>query len=317
MNQRLVIGTRGSKLALWQAEHVAEQLRDAHPQLDVDVRIIATTGDKILDVPLAKIGDKGLFTKELEVALLDGEVDLCVHSMKDVPSALPEGCALGGMLKRAPAYDVLVLKEGSTATSLDEVVSGARLGTGSLRRTAQLKARFPHIVPTEIRGNVDTRLAKANTPDYDGVILAAAGIARLGYEDRITCALDTSTMVPAVGQGAIGVEIRANDTRVEELLAPIRHTETETCVQAERTILAALEGGCQVPIGAHACIKDGLMHMDAIVLSLDGQRVARSSAVQASNESTDEMVARVLADLQQQGAHEILSTILRQADSHA
>ncbi len=273
----ITIGTRGSGLARWQADHVADAIRRAFPEMQVNIRVITTKGDRILDVPLAKIGDKGLFTKELEAALLAGEVDMCVHSMKDMPGVLPEGCMLGAMLPRADARDALVCGPNLPhAHKLADVACGARIGTGSLRRTAQLRARYPHIEPCEIRGNVDTRLAKAESGAYDGVILAVAGISRMGLSDRIACAIDVADMVPAVGQGAIGVEVRQGDERAQSLCRAIACTETEACVMAERHILRELEGGCQVPIGAFARREGNTCILDAVVLSLDGTRQARA-----------------------------------------
>ena len=273
----ITIGTRGSGLARWQADHVADAIRRAFPEMQVNIRVITTKGDRILDVPLAKIGDKGLFTKELEAALLAGEVDMCVHSMKDMPGVLPEGCMLGAMLPRADARDALVCGPNLPhAHKLADVACGARIGTGSLRRTAQLRARYPHIEPCEIRGNVDTRLAKAESGAYDGVILAVAGISRMGLSDRIACAIDVADMVPAVGQGAIGVEVRQGDERAQSLCRAIACTETEACVMAERHILRELEGGCQVPIGAFARREGDTCILDAVVLSLDGTRQARA-----------------------------------------
>lgn len=330
----VIIGTRGSGLARWQADHVSAAIRRAFPNMQVDTRVITTKGDHILDVPLAKIGDKGLFTKELEDALLAGEVDLCVHSMKDMPSVLPKGCRIGAMLPRADARDALVCGQSiPRAHGLADVMGGARIGTGSLRRTAQLRARYPHIEPCEIRGNVDTRLAKAENGAYDGVILAAAGIARMGLSDRIACIIDVAAMVPAAGQGAIGVEVRTGDERTQALCRAIACEETEACVSAERHILRELEGGCQVPLGAFARRENGACVLDAVVLSLDGTRQARAHeevSLEAERGNPDgadgageaggagganlasafmSLAERALAALRAQGAEDILAEI--------
>ena len=310
MSDQVVIGTRGSALALWQAHAVADALHCVDEELDVEVCVVKTKGDKILDVALSKIGDKGLFTKELEAELLSGGVDMCVHSMKDVPSQLPEGCVLGAMLERADAADALLMGPDMVAASLDDLPAGARIGTGSLRRAAQLRARWPQVVPCEIRGNVQTRLSKADTPEYDGVILAMSGVERMGLVDRVSYRIPETEIVPAVGQGAIGIEIRAEDDRIAALCARIGHEPTQVCVNAERLVLAALEGGCQVPLGAHARFDDGALCMDAVVLSLDGTRSCRAQARVDASDSAEDLARCVIADLEAQGARSILTEIL-------
>lgn len=301
MTEKFVIGTRGSALALWQAHAVEDAICAALPEVEVEIRVISTTGDKVLDKPLEKIGDKGLFTKELENALLAGEVDLCVHSMKDMPTELPEGCVISAMLPRADVRDALVCGPRiAGATSLDEVPAGSRLGTGSMRRTAQLRALFPHVEPTPIRGNVDTRLEKASGADYEGAVLAAAGIVRMGEEARIAARIPVEQMVPAVGQGAVGIEVREGDERVARLCAAIDDVATSACVNEERKVLAALEGGCQAPIGVYARFEGGQTVFDAVVCAIDGSRVARVHLVGASAED-------VLRELRAQGADEILA----------
>lgn len=305
----VTIGTRGSALALWQAHAVADAVKAVAPACEVTIRTITTTGDRVIDVPLESIGDKGLFTKELESALLAGEVDLCVHSMKDMPSQLPAGCAIGAMLPRADARDVLVCGPRITASSLAGVPDGARIGTGSMRRTAQLRALFPHIEPKPIRGNVDTRLSKAEGPDYEGVVLAAAGVQRMGMADRIACYLPVGQMVPAVGQGAIGVEVREGDAVIAQLCALIDSGATSRCVKAERRVLAALEGGCQAPIGAFARFEGDELLFDAAVLSPDGSRMARASVRRGLPCDIDEATDAVLDQLNAGGAQEILRAI--------
>ena len=310
MSNVFTIGTRGSALALWQAHALQDALQAADPELQTEIRVISTKGDRILDKPLEQIGDKGLFTKELEAALLAGEVDACVHSMKDVPAELPEGCCIAAMLPRADVRDVLVCGPCiAHATELAEVPAGARLGTGSLRRSAQLRALFPHIEPTPIRGNVDTRLAKAEGLDYEGAILAAAGVLRMGAEERIAAFLPVEQMLPAVGQGAIGVEVRADDERALRACALVNDEETFACVEGERRILAGLQGGCQVPLGAYLRFEDDDLLCDAVVLSLDGKRVARATRCESRWADPLELADDVVSELLVKGAAEILDEI--------
>lgn len=253
MKQTLIIGTRASKLALWQSNYVADLLKQVHPNLDVSMRTYTTQGDRILSKSLAELGGKDLFTKELDQALLAGDVDLCVHSMKDVARVLPQGLGILAMPKRADARDVLVCGPRlAHCRSLASIPAGARLGTGSLRRSAQLRAAFPLVQPLDMRGNVDTRIEKAYSDRYDGAILAAAGLERIGLGAHISAYLSVQEMVPAAGQGAIGIEARVDDDRVRTLLAAINDAETMRCVQLERRILAALGGDCKTPIGVYA-----------------------------------------------------------------
>lgn len=300
----IVIGTRGSALALWQAEYV-KSLLEAESGLPVRLVTVKTTGDKILDVPLARVGGKGLFTKELEVELLAGRVDLCVHSMKDVPTALPEGCIIAAMTERADARDVIVSGGGYGIATLPE---GATVGTSSLRRRAQIACVRPDLAIVDVRGNLDTRLRKAETGELDAVVLASAGITRLGWQDRITSYVPVSEMVPAVGQGAIGIETREDDGFVRELVARIGHAETMLCVTAERVVMRALEGGCQVPIGAHARLEDGALVMDAVVGSVDGARIVREQ-LRGSAEDPEALGLAMVARLRELGADAILAEI--------
>lgn len=310
MSETCIIGTRGSALALWQAHAVESALHQAFPHIETEVRTISTSGDRILDMPLEKIGDKGLFTKELERALLAGDVDLCVHSLKDMPVELPDGCAIAGVLPRADVRDVLVCGPRlANAHGLEDVPAGARLGTGSLRRTAQLRALFPQVEPKGIRGNVDTRLAKANGSEYDGAILAAAGVMRMGRTAEIAAFLPVEQMVPAVGQGAVCMEIRQDDAQTAALCAAINDASTLACVAGERRVLCELEGGCQVPIGAYARREGDRTVFDAVVLSLDGTRVARSHREADASTSPTELAGAVLDDLRAQGADAILADI--------
>ncbi len=275
--EKLVIGTRGSKLALWQSEFVKGEL-ERITGLPVELKRIKTTGDRITDVPLAKVGGKGLFTKEIEVALLDGSVDLAVHSMKDVPTELPEGLTLAATPPREDARDVMVSGE---AFDLDSLPEGARLGTSSLRRRAQALALRPDVEIVDVRGNLDTRMRKAEEGEMDAVILAAAGIRRMGWGDRITHYIDPERMVPAVGQGAIGIEIREDDSFMAETCRALNDELTFTCVTAERVVMRRLEGGCQVPIGAYARVGDRGLVMDGMVGSLDGETILRERLVGA------------------------------------
>lgn len=268
----LVIGTRGSKLALWQSEYIKAKLEEV-TGLPVSLKIIKTTGDKILDVPLAKVGGKGLFTKELEVELLAGTVDLCVHSMKDVPTELPEGCIIAAMPERVDPRDAIV--SGTAGYDLDSLPQGARVGTSSLRRVAQVRALRPDVEIVDVRGNLDTRMRKAEDGEVDAVILASAGITRMGWAERISHYIPTTHMVSAVGQGAIGIEIREDDEFMLHVMEKIGHPETMECVTAERVVMRRLEGGCQVPIGAYCRYEDGTLTMDAIVGAVDGSHIIR------------------------------------------
>ena len=310
MSRPFAIGTRGSALALWQAHAVQDALREAMPELETEIRVISTKGDRILDKPLEQIGDKGLFTKELEAALVAGEVDICVHSMKDVPAELPQGCRIAAMLPRADVRDVLVCGPRiAGALALADVPAGARLGTGSLRRVAQLRALHPHIEPAPIRGNVDTRLAKAQGAEYEGAVLAAAGVIRMGGEEHIAAYIPVEEMLPAVGQGAIGIELREDDERACRACELVNDVETYACVEAERRILQSLEGGCQVPLGAYVRYEEDNLLCDAVVLSLDGTRVARVSRCESRWADPLEVADDVVSELLVQGADAILAEI--------
>ena len=252
---------------MWQAEHVAAALRQAHPGLAVEILGMTTQGDKILDTPLAKIGGKGLFVKELEQGMLNGEADIAVHSMKDVPVELPEGLHLAVILEREDPRDAFVSNHHASLVSLPE---GARVGTSSLRRQCQLADRRPDLEIVPLRGNVNTRLRKLDDSEYDAIILAAAGLLRLGFAERIRSFIDTDDSLPAIGQGAIGIEYRANDDETAGKLAPLNHLPTFQQVTAERALLARLDGSCRTPIGVHTIIEDGLLTMNAEVLSPDG-----------------------------------------------
>lgn len=306
--EKLVIGTRGSKLALWQSEYI-KSLVEEITGLPVELKIIKTTGDKILDVPLAKVGGKGLFTKEIEVELIAGTVDLAVHSMKDVPTDLPEGLAICGMPKRVDPRDVIVSGAGY---DLDSLPQGAKLGTSSLRRRSQVVALRPDLEIVDVRGNLDTRMNKAENGELDAVILAAAGITRLGWESRITHYISTEQMVSAVGQGAIGIEIREGDEFMAGVCSALTDKDTMLCVTAERVVMNKLEGGCQVPIGAYARIEDGVLVMDAFVGSVDGTQILRD---QLTGDVTDPVALgqAMVARLIEMGADKVLADV-RAAD---
>lgn len=272
--QKIKIGTRGSKLALWQASYLAEKLREQNPDLVIEIVTIVTTGDKILDVPLAKIGGKGLFTNEIERAILAGEVDMAVHSLKDLPTELPSGLIIGALSKRDEVRDALVSRSGKTLAALP---SGAKIGTSSLRRRAQLLAFRPDLCISDLRGNIDTRLRKLANGDYDALILAAAGLIRLDRHSEITELLPPDIMLPAVGQGVLAVEARADDTEILHLLQGINDRTAAITAAAERAFLQRLEGGCQVPVGVFAELVAGELNVTGIIASLDGAKVIRRS----------------------------------------
>ncbi|HEV8325495.1 MAG TPA: hydroxymethylbilane synthase [Myxococcota bacterium] len=303
MTGTLRIGTRGSPLARWQAEHVAERLRTAHPGLAVELRVVKTTGDKVLDVPLAKIGGKGLFIKEIEEALAAGEVDAAVHSMKDVPASLPPGFALAAVLERADPRDALV------GLPLAALRAGVRVGTGSLRRAAQLLARVPGLAVEPLRGNVDTRLRKLDEGHYEAIVLAVAGLTRLGHAARVTEALDPDVMVPGVAQGAIGIEVRAGDEVVRAVCAPLHHAETARAVGAERALSRALGGSCEVPVAGYARREaDGALVLDALVATPDGRELLRERRRGAA--SDPEALGRAAAEaLLARGADRIMRAL--------
>ena len=270
MKPNIIIGTRGSKLALWQAEHIAGLLRRMNPGMSVTLKHIVTTGDKILDVPLAQIGGKGLFTKELEVAMLAGEIDLAVHSLKDMPTELPAGLTLAATTARMDPHDAFISRKYG---SLDELPPGASVGTSSLRRKAQLLRLRPDLNIGSLRGNLDTRLRKLDEGQFDAIVLAAAGLRRLGWGDRITALLSPEECLPAVGQGVLAIETRSDDAEVLAAVAALDDPESRAAVTAERQFLAVVQGGCQVPVGVFGRMQDdGRLVLTARILSLDGVR---------------------------------------------
>ncbi len=304
-NNHLIIGSRGSDLALWQSEWVQSVLASHHPELRVDVEIVQTKGDNILDVALAKIGDKGLFTKALEDRLLDGSIDLAVHSLKDLPTELPGGLAISAVTEREPPGDVFISR---TGVHLSKLPDHARIATGSLRRQSQILNYRPDLQIHDIRGNVPTRLSKLAESEWDGMILAKAGLKRLELLEHATDDIPYDIMLPAVGQGALGVETRANDFQVKAICALSNHADSEVSTTAERAYLHRLEGGCQVPVGAHGEVKNGELHLQGYVGTLDGQNAVRGSITGSPDDATT-LGIQLAEQLIQNGADEILTTV--------
>ncbi len=327
---KIVIGTRGSKLALWQAEWVKSELQRMNPSLKVELNKIKTTGDKILDVPLAKVGGKGLFVKEIEEAMLSGEADLAVHSMKDVPTDFPKGLHLAVICKREDPRDAFITAISSQQSavskkkinSFKDLPKGATVGTSSLRRSCQLLSIRPDLKIVQLRGNLDTRLRKLDEGQFDAIILAAAGVKRLGWAERITETIEPDASLPAIGQGAIGIECRIKDEFINNLIAPLNHSETSICVRAERACLKKLEGGCQVPIAAHAqLVKQGsgvrgqglgkdpsLLIIDGLVGSVSGDKIIKSH-IEGNPKDAESLGVKLAEDLLSKGAKEILDEV--------
>jgi len=302
------IGSRKSQLALVQTYWVQEQLQKSFPDITFEVHTMSTQGDKILDVALAKIGDKGLFTKELEVGMLNQEIDFAVHSLKDLPTHLPEGLTLAAITERENPADALVVHEKHKDKQIDTLPAGAVIGTSSLRRLAQLRHHFPHFAFKDVRGNLITRLAKLDAGEYDALILAAAGLERLGMSDRIHQVIPKEISLHAVGQGALGIECRSDDSELLSLLKAIEHPQTRDRCLAERSFLRSLEGGCQVPIGVNTEISGENLTLTGIVASVDGQKLVQDTVTGKANNA--EALGIELAELlRQQGAQEILSEI--------
>ncbi|MEQ9235099.1 hydroxymethylbilane synthase [Coleofasciculus sp. E2-BRE-01] len=305
------IGSRKSQLALVQTYWVQEQLQKHYPDRDFEVQTMSTHGDKILDVALSKIGDKGLFTKELEVGMLNQEIDLAVHSLKDLPTALPEGLVLGCVTERENPADALVLHAKHQGKQLDTLPEGAVIGTSSLRRLAQLRYHFPHFTFKDIRGNLNTRLGKLDAGEFDALILAAAGLKRLDMSDRIHQVIPSEISLHAVGQGALGIECRGDDPEILDVLKAIEHSPTAQRCYAERAFLRELEGGCQVPIGVNTEIKGNSLILTGMVARLDGTSLIKDTVTGEVTEA--EAVGVELAQLlRQQGAQEILDEIFAQ-----
>lgn len=307
----LKLGTRGSQLALFQANLVAGLLQ-AHAGVSCEIVIIKTSGDRLAEAPLSEVGGKRLFVKELEDALLGGAIDLAVHSSKDMPAILPSGLALGAVLPRADARDAVVLPGRIAPTSLDDIIRrlgrSPRIGTSSIRRTAQLMRLIPDARFLPVRGNLDTRLRKIDAGDFDALVLAAAGLARLGHEDRVSAAIPVDRCVPAPGQGIIAVEIRDEDTKTMDVLRTINDSAAAAALTAERAVVTRLGGGCQMPIGAYAAESTGRLMLTAVVISVDGSRTAHAEA-QGTLAEAAEVGARAAADLLARGAGRILAEV--------
>lgn len=301
-NRPLIIATRESALALWQANHVRDRLMALHPGLEVELLGMTTQGDRILDVTLNKIGGKGLFVKELEQALHEGRADLAVHSLKDVPMVLPDGFALAAIGEREDPRDAFVSNQ---YRQLSELPPGATVGTSSLRRESQLRARYPHLSIRPLRGNVNTRLRKLDEGQYAAIILAAAGLKRLGFENRISALLEPEQSLPAAGQGALGIEIRADRQDIEHLLKPLHHSETAACVRAEREVSRQLGGSCQVPLGAYATIREGELFLRGFVSTPDGSTFLQTEA-SGSPDAPEDLGRQIANTLRDQGADAIL-----------
>ena len=301
----LKIGSRGSPLALWQAEWARSALQGAILGLEVDIEVIHTKGDRVLNAPFSQIGGKGVFIKEIEDALLDRRIDLAVHSLKDLPTELPEGLEIGAISEREDVRDALVTP---TGVDLESIRDGARVGTSSLRRRAQIQYNRPDLVFEELRGNVQTRLSKMDSEGMDAVVLAAAGLIRLGLEDRISELLDPEFIIPAPGQGALAIEVRSGDRDVQDAVSYINDDETRQCVVAERTVLEVLGGGCQVPIGVWARINTGRMVMDGVVAVPDGTQLVRGQ-IEGEPDRPEDNGSDLADILTSQGADEILFSL--------
>ena len=302
---RVRIATRKSPLALWQAEHVKKCLQQVYPEIEVDLVKMSTQGDKILDTPLAKIGGKGLFVKELEQSLLDGRADIAVHSMKDVPVEFPPGLHLPVIMQREEPRDAFV---SNNYKNFDELPSGARVGTSSLRRQTQLLANHASFEIISLRGNVGTRLKKLDQGDYDAIILASAGLIRLGLEERISDRIDTQQSLPAIGQGAVGIECRSDDADMIELISALNDKRTQICVSAERALNERLEGGCQVPIAGFAELENGTIKLRGLVGRIDGSEIIRGE-ISGKAEDAQRLGVELAEDLLSRGADVILNEI--------
>jgi hydroxymethylbilane synthase len=304
----LKIGTRGSPLALRQTTWVKEALTGSYPHLEIEMVAIKTTGDKVLDVPLATIGGKGLFVKEIEEALLGNRIDLAVHSMKDLPGELPEGLTIGAVPIREDARDVLISRDGRL---LKEIPGQSRIGTSSLRRQAQLLRYRPDLEMIPLRGNLDSRIKKIESEGLAGIILAAAGLNRMGYQDKISQYLDLNICLPAVGQGALALEIREGDQGVQDLIRPLHHDPTALCARAERAFLNRLQGGCQVPIAGHARIEEGRIIFQGLIADLKGRTILQDQ-IQGTLSDPEGLGTRLAERLLNRGGREILEDLLRE-----
>ena len=307
-SHKIIIGSRGSQLALWQANWVKSQLENLHGNADISIRVITTSGDKIKDVPLSKIGGKGLFVKEIEEALLAKEIDLAVHSMKDVPIEIPSQLEISIITKRENPLDALISKNGKKLADLPQ---GATIGTSSLRRSSQLLNHRNDFKIHPLRGNVDTRLKKVEEGKYDAILLASAGLNRLGWSNRITEEISHEIIIPAMGQGALGIETRLGDTKTYNFISSLNHEQTNYEVSTERALVGKLDGGCQVPIGAYAKTEDNLITLKGLVASLDGKIIHKSEIVGPIDDAIN--IGQDLGEeLLKMGANEILEKLIQQ-----
>lgn len=305
--QKIIIASRESLLAIWQAKFIKQQLSELYPQTEISILGMTTRGDQIQDKTLSKIGGKGLFIKELEEALADGRADIAVHSMKDMPMNMPDGFMLAAITEREDPRDAFVSNQ---YTSLETLPTGSIVGTSSLRRESQLRAHLPHLKIQPLRGNVQTRLRKLDEGQYAAIILAAAGLKRLELSERITMLLSTESSLPAVGQGALGIECCTDRPELAQLLQPLHHLETAQCVEAERAMSRILGGSCQVPLGGFAEIKNGRLYLQGFVATPDGKRMI-SEAANGEPETGQKMGEQLAHNLKKQGADEILATLLQ------
>jgi hydroxymethylbilane synthase len=303
--ERLVIASRESRLAMWQARHVRGLLAALYPSARIEILGMTTSGDRLLDATLQQLGGKGLFVKELESALLEGRADLAVHSAKDMPMDVPPGFRIAAITAREDPRDALVCERYAT---LEAMPAGTRIGTSSLRREAQLRERFPHLRVAPVRGNLDTRLAKLDRGEYDALVLAAAGLKRLGLAARIRSAIDTELSLPAPGQGALAIECLANRQEIAAWLAPLEDPASAACVRAERAVSASLSGNCRLPLAAHACLENGQLLLRGMVAASDGREVIRAE-LRGEPQAAEQLGARLAADLKARGADAILAAL--------
>lgn len=305
MKRNLVIGTRGSKLALWQANFIAKKITERYPEIEVTIKRVTTTGDKILDVPLAKIGGKGLFTKEIETEMLAGDIDLAVHSLKDMPTELPKGLTFAAITERVDAGDAFISPKYRT---IDNLPRGAKVGTSSLRRKAQLLNYRPDLEIADLRGNLDTRLNKLANHTFDAILLAVAGLKRLGWDEHITQVIPKEICLPAVGQGALAIEARSDDAGVLAVLEFLNDNSTRRAVEAERAFLRVVEGGCQVPVGVYGIIADDCLNLKAVILSVDGTKKVEDS-ISGSPSDAEQLGITLASRMLNAGGREILAEL--------
>lgn len=305
MKKNLVIGTRGSKLALWQANFIAARITERYPEIEVTIKRVTTTGDKILDVPLAKIGGKGLFTKEIETEMLAGDIDLAVHSLKDMPTELPEGLTFAAITERVHPGDALISPKYGT---VDNLPQGAKVGTSSLRRKAQLLKYRPDLEIADLRGNLDTRLKKLEDNTFDAILLAVAGLKRLGWDKHITQIIPAEICLPAVGQGALAIEARSDDAEVLAILDFLNDNDTRRAVEAERAFLRVVEGGCQVPVGVYGKVENDSLRVQAVILSVDGIKKVEDS-ITGTPADAEELGKSLANKMLASGGREILAEL--------